>query len=116
MSIIKAVDIGKEFGSSFGDTKSIGDLVSVVVTGSITVAGIIVLFLIVGGALRVIMSAGSGDAKGAESGKQALTWAVFGFVLIIVSFFIIRIIETITGQSFITMPFNDVPCVPGSPC
>ncbi|MBS3075968.1 hypothetical protein J4429_05955 [Candidatus Pacearchaeota archaeon] len=45
----------------------------------------------------IIKSAGSGDAQSLEKGSKALTFAILGFVLIFSSFFIIQLIETITG-------------------
>ena len=118
MNKILAVDIGTEFGSPFGQTKSVGDLVSLLLTGSITIASIIVMFLLVGGAVTMIMSAGNGDAKGAAQGKQAITWAIVGFVVVLMAFLIVKLVEQITGGSFITNPFDSTPCnpTPGSPC
>ncbi len=45
----------------------------------------------------MVINAGSGDAKKAEQGKSALTAAVAGMAVIFCAWWIIRIIEFITG-------------------
>jgi len=55
------------------------------------------LFLLIFGGISVILSAGSGSAEGAAKGKQAITAAVIGFVIIFAAYWIILIVERITG-------------------
>lgn len=110
-----AAAIGPAYGGFQGN---VGDLVSLLLTGSLTVAGVIVLFLLVFSGLHIIMSAGNGDTKGAAQGKDALKWAIIGFILILFAFFIIRILEEMIGVRFFTFPTFEAPCspVPGNPC
>ncbi len=115
-NIFAAVDIGKELNTPFGQTKSIGDLVSIILSGSLVVAGVIVVFLLVGGGLQVIMGAGNNDPKASAQGHQAITWAVIGFIVVLASFFIIRIVESITGVNFITGPNVSSCGTPTNPC
>lgn len=100
-----AVDISTKFGSKYGKTSGLGDLVSLFVSASIVVAGIIFLFLLVGGGLKMVMSAGQNDPRSAGQGKQAVTSALAGFIIVITAYWIIRIIEVITGTTFLTSPF-----------
>jgi len=60
---------------------------------------ILFLYMVFGGFL--IMSGGS-DSKKTEEGKQALTNAIIGFGLIFASYWIIQIIEIITGIAILT--------------
>lgn len=60
----------------------------------IIAAFILFLYFIFGG--FTMLSAGS-DPKKTESGQQALTNAIIGFVLIFTSYWIIQIIQIITG-------------------
>jgi len=106
MEKIAQVDIGQEFGSPWGQGLGLGDLVSVVLNSGIAIGGILVIFLFIFGGLGVIRGAGSGDAKAAEQGKQAVTYAVIGFLIVFAAFWIIRIIEVITGTSFLTNPLG----------
>lgn len=99
-----SVDIGKEFGSPLGQTKTVGDLVSVFLSASFAIAGLIILFLFILAGYSFITGAGSGDSKKIQEGKNAITSAIIGFVIIISAYWIIRIIETITGSNFLTNP------------
>lgn len=102
-----AVNIGDTFGSSFGTTggKQLGDAVYLFLRGSYMVAGIIILFMLAFAGFKMVQSAGGGNQQDAEKAKQAATGAVVGFVLVFTSYWIIKIIEAITGYSFITKPF-----------
>lgn len=72
-----------------------GDLVSVIVRNAFVLAGIMCFILLVIGGFGVIM--GSGDTKKAEQSKQAITGAVTGLLIVIASYWIVQIIEKLTG-------------------
>lgn len=76
---------------------SISPLISSLLTNSITIAGIILVGLILFGGFNMIASAGSGDSKKAEQSKKTITGAVIGFLVVLCAYFIIQIIESITG-------------------
>lgn len=92
------------FGSQIGQTITLGDLIGTGLSAAITIAGIIMVFLFIGGGLMMIVSAGNGNAQGAAQGKQAITWALVGFAIIFTAYWIIRILEIITGTPFLTDP------------
>lgn len=77
--------------------QSLGGFVSAVLPTAFVLSGIILFVLIVFGGLMMVINAGSGDAKKTEQGKNALTAALLGTVVIFVGYWIIRIIEYITG-------------------
>lgn len=77
--------------------KTYGDVVDVVVRNAFVLGGIIAFILLIFGAFGVIVAAGSGDSKKLEQGKKAITSAVLGLIIIVGSFWIVQIIETITG-------------------
>lgn len=91
-----AVNIGTEFqpATKFG---TLGSLISVVLPNIYILAGIILLVLLLFGGLNLIMAAGGGDSQKAEQGKKAVTAAIVGFLIIFASWWIIQLIETITG-------------------
>jgi len=99
-----AINIGEKFGSPFGASKSIGDLVSVILNASFAIAGIIVFFLFIFAGISLISSAGSDNPQGVEKGKKTITTAIIGLVIILAAYWIIRVIEIITGSNFITQP------------
>ena len=92
-----------EIESVFAPAKSfstIGSLVSVIVQNAFMLAGILAFVLLVVGGFGIIASAG-GDTKGLEKGKQAITGAVLGLIVIIGSFWIIQLLEVLTGKTLL---------------
>jgi hypothetical protein len=80
-----------------GTFPTIGSLISVILKNSITLAGIIFLVLLIFGGLTFIIGAGSDDSKKAGQGKAAITNALIGFAVVLLAYFIVQIIEVITG-------------------
>ncbi len=78
----------------------IGPLVSVIVKNGFMLAGVIAFVLIVLGGFGIIAGAG-GDTKQLEQGKKTITGAVIGLLVIVGSFWIVQIIETLTGLTLI---------------
>lgn len=76
-------------------------LITIIVRNSLTIAGIILLVLLIAGGFMMIASAGSGDQKKAASAKTMITDALIGFLVIFLSYFIIQIIEVITGLTIL---------------
>ncbi len=87
------------FSPPFGN---LGDLVAVFLNNVFYLAGFLLVFLVVVGGYKIIAAAGSGDKNGAESGKKTLSAAVLGFAIIISSYFIIQIVEAITGVNILS--------------
>jgi hypothetical protein len=96
-----ALDIGKEFrlqeeGSSvqevFGQPAT---LISLILKNVYVIAGVILFFFILLGGLGMILSAGNPEQQ--KQSSKTLTSAVAGFALLFASYWIIKIIEAITG-------------------
>src|SRR4030043_2472790 len=98
-----AVDIGEAFqlkpglgiknaGSAY---QSIGGFISAILPNIYVFSGLILFFLFVGGGFAILTSGNNPDKKG--SGAKAVTAALVGFIIIFTSFWIIQIIEVITG-------------------
>ena len=85
---------GKNLSQNFPTFSS---LVSVIVKNSLTLAGIILLALLIFGGLMFIIGAGSSDSKKSAQGKTLVTDALIGFVVVICAYFIVQIIEVTTG-------------------
>lgn len=97
------VDIGKAFAPNGLPFDTIGSLISVIVQNAFMLAGVIAFVLLVVGGFGIIASAG-GDTKSLEKGKQAVTGAVIGLVVIVGSFWIIQLIQVLTGISLLQLP------------
>ncbi len=100
--LLSQVDISKNFNSPFGKERTIGDLVSLFLNASFVIAGILVLVLFLVGGFSIIAGAGNENPEAAQKGKGAITAAITGFVIIFVAYWIVRIIEIMTGANFIT--------------
>jgi len=97
MDKLAQVNIGSTFGSRFGQDLGLSNLVSIILSNAMIIAGILMFVLILVGGFGIIMSAGSDNPEGAAKGKKAITAAVIGFIIIFASYWIIKIIETLTG-------------------
>lgn len=79
---------------------SFGMLITAIVKNSFVLAGIISFILLIFGGFNVIVAAG--DAKKAQQGKAAITGAVTGLLLVLGSFWLVQIIEVITGLKLLS--------------
>lgn len=76
---------------------TLGDLVNVLTKNVFVLAGVLVFVFLIAAGLKYIMSAGSGDEKEISQSKTAMTAALIGFLLIFTAYWLIQIIEYITG-------------------
>lgn len=105
MGNLAAVDIGGSFGSPLGRDYGLGQLVSIILSNALVVAGVIFLFLLVAGGIGMIAGAGGNNPEQAAKGRQAATSAVIGFIIIVAAYWITQIIETITGVKILNPGF-----------
>ena len=78
---------------------SVGELVTTLLNNAYFFLGIVVvLFLILGG-LSIIIGAGTSDQGRIERGGRMVKGAVMGLIVVFLSFFIIRLVEVVTGVS-----------------
>ena len=99
-----AVNIGSEFGSPFGQTEGVGDLISAILSNAVVLASFILFLLLVFGGFSMIMGAGQNNPERAAKGKQAATAAAVGFIIIFASYWIIQIIQSLTGVKILNPP------------
>ena len=97
MKTLAQVNFGDKeiFGSPLTDIAQTGTMVSRILAAAYIIAGVSLFILLIFGSFAIITSAG--DAKKAEGGKAAATNALLGFLLIFASYWIIQIVEVITG-------------------
>jgi hypothetical protein len=116
-AVLAEVDIGCEYGRrTFAGSNPIAKAFPVLsaITNPIifnvyVVASLILFALLLFGGLTVILNAGKPEKLG--QGKAAITAAVGGFLLVFASYWIIRIIEVITGLNILNpnLPTNYTP-------
>lgn len=102
------MDIGKLFFGAESNNplvesgvKGVGPLISSLIGNILVIAGVVMLFFIMWGGLEIIRGSGSADQEQAARGRKVLTTAIVGFLIIVASYFIIQIIEVITGISIL---------------
>jgi len=97
----KGVDIGWSF--KLGKLpivlvfKDLGSFISALLPNVYMIAGVIIFILLIFGGFTYIVSAGRAKPEGVQQGKNAITAALIGFLLIFCSWWLIQIIEAITG-------------------
>lgn len=104
MRNLLAVNIGDQWFikpnkiiSDASQFKTPGALITIILRNVYVAAGVFLLFLLISGGISIILGAGGGDPKKAGQGQKAVTAAIAGFLIIFASYWIIQIIETITG-------------------
>lgn len=87
------------FGSNAPLTKleDVGSLVSIIVNAAFVLAGIVLFFFFIFGGISIIAGAGKDNPEQAAKGKQAITSALLGFIVVFASYWIVQLIEVITG-------------------
>lgn len=78
-----------------------GSFLSSLLKNALTVVGLLLLFLLIYGGLMFIIGAGSDDPKKAQAAQGIVTDALIGFAVVFCAYFIIQIIEIITGLSIL---------------
>ncbi|MFA6250681.1 MAG: hypothetical protein WC686_04250 [Candidatus Shapirobacteria bacterium] len=102
MKYLALVDIGKKLPIAPGvaiESKygSASVLIRLILQNAMTIAGILLLCLLVFGGVMYIVGAGEGDPKKAQIAQTAITDALIGFVIVFTAYFIIQIIQYVTG-------------------
>lgn len=76
---------------------SIGSFISAVLPNIYVIAGIILFISLLAGGIMVIAGAGKGESESTKKGQQAISAALIGFLIIFASYWIIQIIEIVSG-------------------
>jgi hypothetical protein len=92
---LSAVNLSTTYGFAFGNTRSLTNYISPFLRTAIVGAGIISFLMIVGAGISII--AGAGDKQAQEKGKGAITAGVIGLALVFGAYWIIQIIQVLTG-------------------
>ena len=99
-----AINIGEQW--TIGQNKIIanadqfktpGALISIILRNIYTLAGVLLLVLLILGGISIIIGAGGSDPKRAAQGKKTVMTALTGFIIIFASYWIIKLISFITG-------------------
>lgn len=87
------------------DIKSLGDLISAIIPYIFGVSGIILLLMIVFSGFQILTSAG--DPKAMEAGQKRLVNAIIGFIIVFLSYWIVKFVGQMLGIESITTIFGN---------
>lgn len=108
MSIF-AVNIGDWFKIGGKSIKNVyptfGSLISTLLFNVYIFAGIILLVLLIFGGISFIIGAGKQESQQIQKAGKAITAALAGFAIIFASYFVIQLIEGITGAKILEPTF-----------
>jgi hypothetical protein len=90
--------LGDPAPSAFKTPTGIGEIVSLFLKASFTIAGLVLLLFFIIGAIGLIRSAGKDDPNKAAQSQKTITSAVIGFVIVFASYWIVKLIGQILGM------------------
>ncbi|KKQ24917.1 MAG: hypothetical protein US39_C0012G0022 [Microgenomates group bacterium GW2011_GWC1_37_12b] len=79
------------------DPGSVGRFITAIASNAVVIAGIICVFMIIAGGFGMIAGAGGNNPQNAAKGRQAATAGVIGFLIIFAAYWIVQVVEIITG-------------------
>lgn len=82
------------------DTFTPGSIIGIIVQNAVIFAGVILLFLFVGGGFMVV--SGGDNPEKMQKGQQVVVGSLIGFVVIVSAYWIVQIIEVLTGVQFLS--------------
>jgi hypothetical protein len=91
-----SIRINQGFDTPLTDL-GVGGLVSIFLSNAVAIAGVILTILLIFGGFSIIMGAGQQDPQKLAKGRQAATAAIAGFIIIFTAYWIIQIVEIMTG-------------------
>jgi len=103
------VDIQANFFSSHPNAQtpftSPGSLLTRILPNAMILGGVLFFFYIIWGGWDIVFGAGSGgNPTSMQKAWRKLTFGLIGFLIVVGSFFILQIIETLTGIDIINPP------------
>jgi hypothetical protein len=101
--LVHAAEITETEGAA--DISQLNVVVSNFLAVAAGIAGMIAVVMIILGGFKYITS--QGDPKGTQAARQTITWAIAGLALLIVGFFLLLLIQEVTGVNITT--FNISP-------
>ena len=101
MRKLLAFNIGEQLwikeGRGVETLGTLGNIISNILPNIYIFSGVVLFILLIFGGLTVIINAGKDNPEETAKGQKAITTAVIGFLIIFCSYWIIRIIEVVTG-------------------
>lgn len=88
-----AFEINTYFKSPFStEGKTLADLVALILSGALAIAGIALLLILIGAGFAIIASAGSGKSEDLSKATKVATSALIGFLIVFAAYLIVQLI------------------------
>ncbi len=87
--------VGLSIGGKTGETLKLGNILSALLPYLYVAGGFILFIMMIWGGFEMLT--GATEQKSQEAGKQRITTAVIGFILLFVSYWIAQILQIIFG-------------------
>jgi len=104
-NFIAQVDIEQGFFGFYSHPLSeltgVGRIVSIILKSAFVLAGVSLLIFFIIAGIGMISGAGQSSPEKLEKSKQAVTSALIGFVVVFVAYWVVKLIELITGLTLI---------------
>ena len=78
---------------------TIPEIINKLVPIAITLAGFVLFLMLIAGGFQMLTSAG--NPKAADAGKQRLTNALLGFLIIFMAYWLVQIVQIILGVNIL---------------
>lgn len=101
-SLPRFSDVADSFIQSIGlkpDLTSISGIINLLIPLAMTLAGLILFLMLIAGGFQMLTSAS--DPKAADAGKQRITTALIGFLIVFASYWIVQILEVVLGVNIL---------------
>lgn len=105
MNKLAQINIGEELfrehSPGLTPTTTLGDIVSNILPNLYIAAAVIFFILLIFFGLGIIMGAGEQSPEKIQKSKQGLTWTIAGLLVVLGSYWIIQIIQVVTGLNIL---------------
>ncbi len=87
-------------GAAAGDEENLYTFIGKVLPNVYIIAGVILFIYFIAGGFFIVSSAGNPDS--AKNGQKIITNAIIGFIILFTSYWLIEIIEYVTGVKILS--------------
>lgn len=98
--MLSQINIGESFlgkNHFLTEKTGLGQLVSIITSNAIILSGLVLIILFMVGGFMMIAGSGKDNPEQAAKGKQAISAAVIGFIIVFAAYWIVQLIGKITG-------------------
>ncbi|OGV93136.1 hypothetical protein A3B57_02500 [Microgenomates group bacterium RIFCSPLOWO2_01_FULL_47_10] len=92
-------DFNTAIGLTNPNMSTLGGIVNTIMTYLIPIGGLVLLVMIISGGITMMTAIS--DPKAAEAGKQRVTSALIGFIILFAAYWIVQLLEIVLGVNIL---------------